>query len=83
MSGLSAAGRLQGSVCLQDWSTSWSCMSFPRSSGQGFRFCRWAPSHIPLRLLETHSFPNGITKLRYKVQRDSESSLGTTSTVGT
>ena len=54
----------------------------PTLLGAGIPLLSLGTTHIPLRLLETHSFPNGITKLRYKVQRDSESPRGTSSTVG-
>lgn len=55
----------------------------PTLLGAGIPLLSLGTAHIPLRLLETHSFPNGITKLRYEVQWPGESSLGTTSTVGT
>jgi hypothetical protein len=40
----------------------------PTLLGAGIPLLSLGTAHIPLRLLETHSFPNGITKLRYEVQ---------------
>ena len=55
----------------------------PTLLGAGIPLLSLGTASIPLRQLETHAFPSGITKLRYEVQWPGESSLGTTSTVGT